>query len=75
MHEPLPAPFFPPPPLPAWLAGGKQDDKKKPDDDDDERGKGKERGPVRTQMIGESPGDDLGYDPSIIPTEKIPDED
>lgn len=47
--------------------GGKDDDQKKDD-------KGKE-GPVRTQMIGESPGDDLGYDPSIIPTEPIPDDD
>ena len=73
MNQPLPAPFFPPP-SPAWLAGGKDDEKKrdekKPRDDPE-----KERGPVRTQMIGESPGDDLGYDPKIIPTEKIPDDD
>lgn len=26
-----------------------------------------------TQMVGEKPGDDLGYDPRIIPTEPIPD--
>lgn len=71
MNEPLPAPFFPPPP-PAWrMSGGKDDEKKRKDDEDAD----KERGPVRTQMIGESPGDDLGYDPSIIPTEKIPDDD
>lgn len=70
MNEPVPAPFFPPPP-PLWL-GGKDDDDKKRDDQDAPK---KERGPVRTQMIGESPGDDLGYDPKIIPTEPIPDED
>ena len=28
-------------------------------------------GPVRTQMVPENPGDQLGYDPAIIPTEKI----
>lgn len=28
-------------------------------------------GPVRTQMVPENPADQLGYDPSIIPTEKI----
>lgn len=66
MHEPLPAePFFP---LPLYMTGSdkKGDDKNKP---------GEDKGPVRTQMVGESPGDDLGYDPSIIPTEKIPDDD
>lgn len=31
--------------------------------------------PVRTQMMGEHGDDDLGYDPSTIPTEKIPDDD
>lgn len=31
--------------------------------------------PVRTQMMGEHGDDDLGYDPSIIPTERIPDDD
>lgn len=30
-----------------------------------------ERGPVRTQMVPENPTDQLGYDPAIIPTEKI----
>lgn len=50
-------------------------DKSKGDNDKDKKDdKGKE-GPVRTQMIGESPGDDLGYDPSTIPTEPIPDDD
>ncbi len=28
-------------------------------------------GPVRTQMVPENPADQLGYDPAIIPTEKI----
>lgn len=32
-------------------------------------------GPVTTQMLGEHGDDDLGYDPSIIKTEPIPDED
>jgi hypothetical protein len=32
-------------------------------------------GPVKTQMMGEHGDDDLGYDPSIIPTEPIPDDD
>jgi len=32
-------------------------------------------GPIRTQMVGEHGDDDIGYDPSIIPTEKIPDDD
>ncbi len=32
-------------------------------------------GPVRTMAIGEAPGEDLGYDPSTIPTEDIPDDD
>lgn len=32
-------------------------------------------GPVRTQAVGEVPGEDLGYDPNSIPTEKIPDDD
>jgi hypothetical protein len=31
--------------------------------------------PVRTQMMGEHGDDDLGYDPAIIPTERIPDDD
>lgn len=32
-------------------------------------------GPVRTQMVGETPEDDLGYDPNLIPTEPIEDDD
>jgi hypothetical protein len=32
-------------------------------------------GPVKTQMLGEHGDDDLGYDPSIIKTEPIPDDD
>jgi len=39
---------------------------KKPDDD---------KKPVKTQMLGEHGDDDLGYDPSIIKTEPIPDDD
>lgn len=31
--------------------------------------------PVRTQMMGEHGDDDLAYDPAIIPTERIPDDD
>jgi hypothetical protein len=38
--------------------------KKKPDDK-----------PVKTQMLGEHGDDDLGYDPSIIKTEPIPEDD
>jgi hypothetical protein len=32
-------------------------------------------GPIRTQMVGEHGDDDIGYDPSIIPTEPIADDD
>jgi hypothetical protein len=32
-------------------------------------------GTVRTMMVGEAPGEDIGYDPESIPTEPIPDED
>ncbi|MCP4502016.1 MAG: hypothetical protein GY822_18820 [Deltaproteobacteria bacterium] len=35
----------------------------------------KEDGPVRSQAVGEVPGEDLGYDPNSIPTEKIPVDD
>lgn len=48
------------------------------DKDKGDKGKGKgdksknpKEGPVRTQMMGEKPGDDLGYDPKIIPVEEI----
>jgi hypothetical protein len=64
MTETHPPPFFPPP----SAAGGEGEG-------DDDKGSEPKEGPVRTQMIGESPGDDLGYDPSQIPTEKIPDDD
>ena len=37
----------------------------------DKPGKGDKGGPVHTQMKGEKPGDDLGYDPKIIPVEEI----
>ena len=43
-------------------------DKKDPD-------KKKEDGPVRSMAVGEVPGEDLGYDPNSIPTEKIPEDD
>lgn len=59
MHELSEQPFFPPV-MPASLASK---------DKEDEGG-----GPIRTQMVGEAPGEDLGYDPSKIPTEKIPDD-
>ncbi len=46
-------------------------------DDTDKKQAPKKPGdqPIRTQMLGEHGDDDLGYDPSIIPTEKIPDDD
>ncbi len=47
-------------------------DEKKPGDKDKPK-KGDDK--VRTQMVGEAPGDDMGYDPSIIPVEDIPDDD
>jgi hypothetical protein len=31
-------------------------------------------GPVRTQMMGEHGDDDLGYDPTKIPVEDIPED-
>jgi hypothetical protein len=33
----------------------------------------KDKKSIRTQMMGEHGDDDLGYDPSIIKTEPIPD--
>lgn len=53
-----------------WLSATKKDD------DDDDKGKKdpKKDGPVRTQMVGEAPGEDLGYDPDSIPTEPIEDD-
>ncbi len=58
------------PAAPKKAGGDKPDDDKKKDEPkkDDDKGK-----PVRTQMIGEKPGDDLGYDPKKIPVEPIPD--
>ncbi len=61
MHELSELPFFPPV-MPASFGGKGDDDKDEP-------------APVRTQMVGEAPGEDLGYDPATIPTEKIPDDD
>ena len=63
MHELSQPPFFAPV-MPASL-GGK--------DESEEDAKNKT--PVRTQMVGEAPGEDLGYDPATIPTEKIPDDE
>jgi hypothetical protein len=57
----MPKPPSPPKPPPT-------PDKGKPPSRDDKTDKG---GPVRTQMKGERPGDDLGYDPKIIPVEEI----
>lgn len=51
------------------MATKKPDEKKKPPP------KKKDPAPVKTQMKGESGDDDLGYDPSTIPTETIPDDD
>ncbi len=31
-------------------------------------------GPVRTQMVGEHGDEDIGYDPSTIPVEDIPED-
>ena len=53
MPETQPPPFFPPP----RAASG---------EGEDDKGEEPKEGPVRTQMIGESPGDDLGYDPSKL---------
>ncbi|MCC7073850.1 MAG: hypothetical protein IT383_21260 [Deltaproteobacteria bacterium] len=53
-------------PVPAEAAAKKKGKKK--------QGGGKKKpgdGPVRTQMVPENPADQLGYDPAIIPTEKI----
>ena len=47
------------------MTGG---DKKEPKEEE-------KPGPVRTQMVGEAPGEDLGYDPDTIPVESIPDDD
>ena len=54
---------------------GDDNHKKRGKDDEDEGEDNEREGPVRTQMVGESPGDDIGYDPDQIPTEPIPDED
>jgi hypothetical protein len=48
---------------------------KKPEDDDQQKKPPpKKEQPVKTQMMGESGDDDLGYDPKKIPTEEIPDD-
>lgn len=48
-------------------AGDEQEDERKAPESPE--------GPVRTQMVGETPEDDLGYDPNLIPTEPIADDD
>ncbi|HEY1100282.1 MAG TPA: hypothetical protein VGF99_15195 [Myxococcota bacterium] len=45
------------------------------DDDKNKKKPAPGEQPIQTQMVGEHGDDDLGYDPSIIPTEKIPDDD
>jgi hypothetical protein len=50
---------------------GGTDDKNDKKKDDKQKGKGET---VQTQMLGEKPGDDLGYDPKKIPVEEIPDD-
>ena len=52
-------------------AASKPDDKKK---DPNKGGKGDDKKVVHTQAKPEKPGDDLGYDPKIIPVEEIPDD-
>ena len=54
-------------PVPAEAAAKKK--KKKTEGDKKKKPGG--GGPVRTQMVPENPADGLGYDPAIIPTEKI----
>lgn len=54
------------------MATKKPDDDKKKPPPPPRPGTG---GPVKTQMLGEHGDDDLGYDPSIIKTEPIPDDD
>jgi hypothetical protein len=46
--------------------------KKKPGDAGKKK-KPEKKHVVHTQMVGEKPGDDLGYDPSKIPVEEIKD--
>jgi hypothetical protein len=48
----------------------REEPSKKPDQTEGDDDKQK----LHTQMIGEKPGDDLGYDPKKIPTEEIPDD-
>jgi hypothetical protein len=62
------------------MATKKTPDTKSPGKNGDKKRDGssvdpKKRGPVRTMMVGEAPGEDLGYDPATIPTEDIPDDD
>lgn len=57
--------------LPIEAATKKPPPKGKPSDGKGKKPPEKDRGPVHTQMKGEKPGDDLGYDPKIIPVEEI----
>ena len=52
------------------MATKKPDDTKKPPAPTKPPAPQKPGGPVKTQMLGEHGDDDLGYDPSIIPTER-----
>lgn len=60
-------------------AASKPDDNKKNPQGGDKGGGGKggkgddDKKVVHTQAKPEKPGDDLGYDPKIIPVEEIPD--
>jgi hypothetical protein len=62
-----------------WLAANKQKappaKKTPPSKDKGGKGKGSGKDVVRTQMMGEHGDDDLGYDPRIIPTERIVDDE
>tara|TARA_B100000683_G_scaffold277172_2_gene334218 strand:+ start:4530 stop:4691 length:162 start_codon:yes stop_codon:yes gene_type:complete len=51
-------------------------DPKEPEIQPDEEKKEDKSERYRTMMVGEAPGEDLGYDPATIPTEPLePEED
>ena len=59
-------------PLSATKGGPqKGDEKKKGNEPKEGEKKKKDDGKIRTQMVGETPDEDLGYDPKKIPTEDI----
>lgn len=51
-------------------------DPKKPEEAPEQEKKQEKTERYRTMMVGEAPGEDLGYDPNKIPTEPLaPEED